>query len=224
MKRTIVVCCIAIIAVLCLCACSVPAEKPTAGIWYCEELKISIDFGVYQSQNTRQCAELHYDDGSISGILCRFDYGNGIDLVSVDQKTSYLIGKFSYRNDTFTITENSSKKEYVFVKIVDSTGSEDTGNEMPKDGVWYCKELKISVDFGHYIPESSTQAAKYHNDDGSTTAILYYLDENGETEFFDRNNETQYVLGRFHFGDDSVTLVAHSDKTEYIFTRIDPST
>ena len=72
-----------------------------------------------------------------------------------------------------------------------------------------------------YIPESSTQAAKYHNEDGSTTAILYYLDENGETEFFDRNNEMQYVLGRFYFGDDSVTLVAHSDKREYVFVRIE---
>lgn len=221
MKRAAVLFCVAMLTLLCLCACHIPTEKPADGIWYCEELKISIDFGVYQSQGTQQCAELHNDDGSTTGILFRSHYGSGIDLVSVDQKISYLTGNFSYRNDTVTVTDNSSNKKYVFVKIAESTGSEDTGNEIPKEGVWYCEELKISVDFGLYIPESSTQAAKYHNEDGSTTAILYYLDENGETEFFDRNNETQYVLGRFRFGDDSVTLVAYSDKTEYIFTRID---
>ena len=147
MKQTIVLFFVVMLTLLCLCVCSVPAEKPTDGIWYCEELKISIDFGVYQSQKTQQCAELHNDDGSTTGILCRSDYGNGISIVSVDQKTSYLTGKFSYRNDAFTITENSSKKEYVFVKIADSTGSENAENEIPKEGVWYCEAQKISVDF-----------------------------------------------------------------------------
>ena len=210
-----------LLMLVCLCACSIPHKKPTEGVWHCPELKISIDFGIYHSEETNQCAEYHNDDGSTTGILARFDYGNGVNLVSVDQGTDYLIGKFAYRNDVFVITRNSDKEKFVFEKVADRSAPIDNG-EMPSEGIWYCADLKISVDFGLYVPECALQA-KYHNDDGSTTAILYYYEDGGETEFFTPNNDKTFVLGRFYFND-GVKIVAYEDKKEYTFVRIDDCT
>ena len=125
MKKLTIVSSVLLI-VLCFCACAIPAKKPTEGIWYCEELKISIDFGLHHSAQTNQCAEYHNDDGTTTGILTRIDYGNGIGIVSADQRTSYLIGKFVYRKDTFTVTRNSDGKEFVFRRIENSSTGDGT--------------------------------------------------------------------------------------------------
>ena len=83
------------------CSVSFPVKSPNDGIFYCEELKIGIDFSLLQVtiENTR----LYFNDGSY--MLCRTmrDYGNGIGIYSLDQHTEYFGGNFKYKNDVLYV-------------------------------------------------------------------------------------------------------------------------
>lgn len=103
--------------ILLISACSIGALKPHGGIWYCEELSISVDFSLYESTN--ECAKLYDKDGICTTLRCFFDYGNGMSIVSTDQNIRYLIGTFNYQreNDYFTVTAFKDEHIYTFVRI-----------------------------------------------------------------------------------------------------------
>ena len=106
-------CIIIILLVLTMTACSFQAKSPKEGEWYCEELKLLLDFS---DPYGVECAKYYHEDGSYESLKYLRDYGNGIHICSMDDKKNYLIGKFKYKNDIFTVTENSTGKEYVFTK------------------------------------------------------------------------------------------------------------
>ena len=97
-------------------SCSIPAKKPETGIWFCEELKISIDFSL--AQNTSDSAILHNDDGSCEPLGCHFDFGNGIYFFQRvdDVEIDYLRGTFKWKNDEFIVTSINDENTYVFVE------------------------------------------------------------------------------------------------------------
>lgn len=103
-----------------LSACSIPGETPAEGLWYCNELGISIDFSLLAEENTPECAKLYIGEGAAVDILCYFDYGTGISLMSLDQETDYFNGSFEYKNGNFTVTSHVDKKQYVFARMSDS--------------------------------------------------------------------------------------------------------
>lgn len=90
-----------------LCACSIPKSKPNEGIYYCDELKISIDFSVME--NSSVCAKLYSDDGTYVECECLIDNGSGIFILSLDHETFYLKGNFEYKNDIVVVTTFDAK-------------------------------------------------------------------------------------------------------------------
>lgn len=119
MKKQYCYCILILVMIASLCACSVsfPGKTPTEGVWYCEELRIEIDFSVHYEQNIPNCAKLYHEDGSYTNILCHFDYGRGIFLMSEDQQIRYFSGSFRYRDDRFLVTSYSDEKVYTFLRI-----------------------------------------------------------------------------------------------------------
>ena len=102
---------------LCVASCSLSAGTPQKGEWYCEELSLSINFSIYQSQNTPDCATLYEEDGTQTDIRCYFDYGTGITITSQDQEITYLVGQFKYSGNELTVTSNTDGTVYVFTEI-----------------------------------------------------------------------------------------------------------
>lgn len=50
-------------------------------------------------------------------ILCHFDYGMGMHLMSQDQQVRYLDGEFRWRNNVLTVTAYDDGTVYTFVRI-----------------------------------------------------------------------------------------------------------
>ena len=96
------------------CAIAMPAPKPKEGVWFCDELNVSIDFSIQDAR----CGKLHADDGSYQQMLVHFDYWNGVTLAKGDygDETEFLIGCFKYKKDKFIITSYENDKDYVFIK------------------------------------------------------------------------------------------------------------
>lgn len=103
-----------ILTLLCACSVSFPAKKPSDGIFYCSELKMSIDFSLLES--TPECIKLYTEDGNYTVCRCMIDYGCGIGICSADQETYYLTGCFSYEGDNFTIETYADNTVYTFVR------------------------------------------------------------------------------------------------------------
>lgn len=96
-----------------LCACSIQSDIPTGGEYYCEELRISIDFSAIRS--TPECGKVYQENGEYDVCRCMLDYGSGIWICSLDQEITYLIGSYSFEKNTFKIS-TSDGKVYTFMK------------------------------------------------------------------------------------------------------------
>ncbi len=102
-----------LIATIFFAACSIQAKSPAEGEWYCEELQLLLDFS---DPYGIEPAKYYHEDGTYEVRTYLRDYGKGIQICSADKTETYLIGKFEYKNDLFTITDNSTGKEYVFTQ------------------------------------------------------------------------------------------------------------
>jgi len=111
MKKTLAIL-LAFACLAALCACSIPAKRPADGIFYCAELHMSIDFSKLNSDPN--CVKIHLQGEDYAVGKCLIDYGNGITICSPDQTVEYLIGKFSYENDVFTVQSNHDDMVYTF--------------------------------------------------------------------------------------------------------------
>lgn len=101
-------------------SCSIPTAKPKEGVWYCKELRISIDFSV-ASEYESMCATMYNDDGTYRDIGCHFDYGSGIfffeklESDEIDILNAHF--KWSKRNNEFIVTSLSDGTVYVFTPM-----------------------------------------------------------------------------------------------------------
>lgn len=103
------------------CSVSFPQPKPKDGIWYCEELRISIDFSI--AQETDLCAKLHKNDGTVETIHCCFDFGSGIYIfeeTTDGENIDYLHANFRWCGDEFVVTTKHGMKTYIFREISES--------------------------------------------------------------------------------------------------------
>ena len=102
------------ILLLCLIAVSIAScsrlEKiPEEGIWYCDELKISIDFS--KIDRPTECAKLYNEDGTYQMLECKIDFVSVMDFFLGD--SIYLSGGIKFKDDKFIFTAD---KSYVFLK------------------------------------------------------------------------------------------------------------
>ena len=94
-----------------------PSKKPTDGVYYCEELKIEIDFSLHETST--KCAKLYCENNTYIILSCHFDYGNGIFLIddSNQENIYYLSGSFVWKEDKIIVKSNIDNCSYVFSKV-----------------------------------------------------------------------------------------------------------
>lgn len=102
-----------------MCSCRHTQPIPEEGVWYCEELLIEINFSLLQQQkNTQFCTKRYNPDGTYHYLdLLLMDYEGHIWIRSLDYSEEYLLGKFVYRQDTFTVTTIDGDHTYIFERI-----------------------------------------------------------------------------------------------------------
>ena len=105
-----------LVIMLCFSGCS-SYKAPKEGVWYCDALRISIDFAYIYENHAADAAKLYAEDGSYTDILCYIDYGRGIFLTSQDEEIEYLTGEFQWQDNTLTITSSENGSVYTFEKI-----------------------------------------------------------------------------------------------------------
>lgn len=98
-----------------LVACKKSGNIPENGIFFCEALNISIDFSIIDADP--ECGKVYAADGSSTTCRCMIDYGLGISIISSDQNTDYLIGRFQYKDDLFYVTAYDDGTVYVFERV-----------------------------------------------------------------------------------------------------------
>ena len=97
--------------------CTYPAKKPTDGVYYCEELKIEIDFSLHETST--KCAKLYCENNTYITLSCHFDYGDGIFLIdeSKQENIYYLSGSFVWKENKIIVKSNINNCSYVFLKV-----------------------------------------------------------------------------------------------------------
>ena len=111
MKKRCVVLLIAILFVF--CSCSLPVSSPEDGLWYCDELKMTIDFSYDRGE---KCVQVVQEDGSVVYFDMGVDFSGRLEVFYYDEEYNphiYLIGKIKHRGNTFYWTID--EKTYTFV-------------------------------------------------------------------------------------------------------------
>ncbi len=109
-----------IVGMFFFCSVSIPGKRPSEGVWYCDELHLSIDFT--QMETDSKCVKLYNADETFIELICNTDFGNGIYIEYINDTDPsdyeihhFLVGTFHYIGDTFYI--HSDGKWYSFCKI-----------------------------------------------------------------------------------------------------------
>lgn len=85
-----------------LSACSLPFSKPNEGIWYCEELRLEIDFN--QVSGDGYPTKKYNPDGSYINAVCLIAYGDWLVVETLETHECCMAGDFKYRNGIFSVT------------------------------------------------------------------------------------------------------------------------
>ena len=100
-----------------LSGCSIQREHPESGIWLCEELGLSVDFGTFTGKwyiYDGECIDLKMNIGNGAHIGFEYDDANG-ELQWV------FTGIYKYVNGEFSVkmfeSEQTQEKKYVFQPI-----------------------------------------------------------------------------------------------------------
>lgn len=122
MKKAFSIITIYIALILSISGCSVyiPRAMPEEGIWYCEELKMSIDFSLI-AKSEPDCVKQYADDGTYTILRCYVDYDDSMYICTPNQETWYYYGEFKYKGDAFIYT--TDEDSYYFVRL------ENTGDD-----------------------------------------------------------------------------------------------
>ncbi len=110
-----------LITVLCIliCACSFTPPLPESGLWYCEELKITLEFGEKVS------GKWHITETEWINLKTHLGYGGEIILYYLDEQENEVEicnGIYRYKKDTFFIdlfsrlSTDSAHRDYIDVQ------------------------------------------------------------------------------------------------------------
>jgi len=108
---------ICIVALFHMSACSLQLQYPEEGVWYCEGIDVEINFSMLNTDP--KCVKRYAEDGSCEVCKCYIDHGNGIFILSQDEETMYIKGRFLLENEKFIITLED-ETHYIFRRIGDN--------------------------------------------------------------------------------------------------------
>ena len=85
---------------------------PTNGVWYCDELKMTIDFSLFGKTNNM--VKLYDESGNYAAGQCDIGFYYDIYISSGDEML--IVGTFEkYQGDKFIITEEDNKYTFYLV-------------------------------------------------------------------------------------------------------------
>ena len=121
-----IVCVLVFLSLMLSCvSCSIPGKKPESGFWYCEELRIGIDFTLLNAY-IHPSGKYYHEDGTVQDIVVLIDYGMGITFASTPDREDreqgfyygdeFFHGEFKYdkRNNQFRVTSRPDNTVYIF--------------------------------------------------------------------------------------------------------------
>lgn len=111
LKRFIAI--LLLIPLVFLCSCRIQAAHPERGVWYCEELKMSINFSLFGK--TSEMVRIYNDDGTFETFLCHIDFGNGIYIATLDDSENIYQGNCKLRGEDFYVKIDDTT--YIFNEI-----------------------------------------------------------------------------------------------------------
>lgn len=128
MMKKLIILFSAFILIASFVSCTLPMATPE-GRWYCEELKIEIDFTLL-NQCEQMCARQYNDDGTYQDIRCA-TLGATMDLsLPTDDEDITILtgsGKWKKRDNEFTITSRPDGTVYTFLPM---SSDETTSNNV----------------------------------------------------------------------------------------------
>lgn len=109
---------------------------------------------------------------------------------------------------------------FVFVLVMGIGLSACTISQpMPKEGVWYCDELMIELDFSDHSKNGDPYFAKLYKPDGSNQDIMcHYLGSSISIDSMDW--EKNYLAGYFSFRNGVFSITTVEDEQTYVFERV----
>ena len=117
-----------------------------------------------------------------------------------------------------------TKKPCIFVLmlvVVIGLSSCSIPQPKPKEGVWYCEELMIEIDFGFLNANLEPNCSKIYNSDGTYQKLLCYIDYGGGIWICSEDCREDFLLGDFRYQDGVFTVTTREDNEIYVFERID---
>lgn len=94
----------------------------------------------------------------------------------------------------------------------------------PTEGLWYCADLGISIDFSLLTQELIPNCAKLYSGEGADVDILCYIDYGTGISFKFPDPEADYFfVGNFTYRNGIFTVTSNEDNKQYTFVRVSDS-
>ena len=93
-------------------------------------------------------------------------------------------------------------------------------SKKPTQGVWYCAELQISIDFGLLAAENTPYCAVLHNGEGEDIPILCLIDYGRTMCLTSLDQKTEYYIARFAYKDNVLETERISDGKMFYFYQV----
>lgn len=111
-----------LLTVLCICSCAGCGKQepyPDTGIYYCDRLKLEIDFDKNQRGSGTECVKQYNNDGSYDtlGLFIAMN-GNSLTIEHyppIEGEWRILNGIYKWSDDIFTVTDRYDRV-YTFQK------------------------------------------------------------------------------------------------------------
>lgn len=101
-----------LIVIFVCCSCSIPRSYPKSGLYYCDQLEMTIDFSKSANEHG---VKVILDNGQAAYYACQIDYGGSVFIRNIGTEELYLKGKFIFVNKIFHI--KTDDETYKFVQI-----------------------------------------------------------------------------------------------------------
>lgn len=92
---------------------------------------------------------------------------------------------------------------------------------IPEEGIWYCEDLGIEIDFSYLNEKMSQNCAKKYNSDGTYQSALCRIDYGCGINIGYDDWQEYYLVGRFSYRNGTFFVTSYEDNVTYEFVRID---